>query len=63
MRKFEYKVIQLKPSSLWSFNVSVDEVEDVLNKYGQEGWELVSMIDTNSAGTTTGYLLSFKREI
>ncbi|MCC9043343.1 DUF4177 domain-containing protein [Myroides sp. M-43] len=63
MKRFEYKAIQLKPSSLWSFNVSVEEVEDVLNEYGKQGWELVTMIDINSTGTTTGYLLSFKREI
>ncbi|MDR0194549.1 MAG: DUF4177 domain-containing protein [Myroides sp.] len=63
MKKFEYKAIQLKPTSLWSFNVSDQDVEEVLNKYGQEGWELVSVIDVNSSGTTTGYLVSFKREI
>ena len=38
------------------------DLDDVLEKYGNEGWELVSLnLDANLQGSKDGHLLVFKR--
>lgn len=51
MKKFEYKVIYSQGNQDW---------EELLNDLGEQGWELVSMSQTQS--TRTG-LATFKREL
>jgi len=42
----------------------VDNLEDVLRKYGDEGWELASLtLDADIRGTRDGHLLVFKRGV
>lgn len=51
MDKWEYKVDKIMFDSY--------TIEDILNKYGEEGWELVSMVDRFG-----GYkLFIFKRRL
>lgn len=55
MRKFEYKIITANTMA-----IRLDELQDTLNKYGLQGWELVTNIDL---GYKRVVHLIFKREI
>ena len=74
--KWEYKVIQ-KDKDKWDDSISSDqiglssELDDELNKYGDEGWELINVVPVqglqvgaalSSRGTTTVLLYVFKRK-
>ncbi len=39
MEKFEYKVVTYDPSGFFGGNVQVNQVENQLNKLGNDGWE------------------------
>lgn len=58
--KWEYKVVQIDDSS--NFENS-SKLQNEFNKYGSEGWEIVSMLTQEPKGsgwvssTTTNYLL------
>jgi hypothetical protein len=42
----------------------VGDLEDVLRKYGTEGWELVTLnLDADIRGERDGHLLLFKRPV
>ena len=59
---WEYKVALVNVSGLFGPNVNVDQLGEYLNESGDDGWELVSMVDINrSGGTTTDLLLTLKR--
>ncbi len=63
MKKYEYKVIKTKQDGFWNPKLSAESVELELNKLGQEGWELVSAMDTAIGhGTTNEIVMFFKRE-
>jgi len=42
MKKFEYVQLYL--------NINSSEAKDTLNIFGERGWELISIIDTNNIG-------------
>ena len=48
MIKFEYKVLDVPAKGFW-FGGKVDhqELSDKLNSLGKQGWEVVSMSNTN----------------
>ena len=52
MKKFEYKII---------YEQGNESFEDMLNRFGSEGWELVKVSD-RPTNTLTG-LAIFKREV
>jgi len=63
MNKWEYKVIVLTVKrKFWSGQFDAQSLEEELNKFGQEGWELVRM-----EGVATPHIappiLTFKRPI
>lgn len=63
MKKYEYKVIKTKPEGFWNPKVEPDKMIDEINRLGQDGWELVSALDTNvSYGQTNEIIMFFKRE-
>ena len=63
MKKYEYKVIKTTEDGFWDPKVDEKDVETELNKLGSEGWELTSVIDTNTyQGKTKEIVLFFKRE-
>jgi uncharacterized protein DUF4177 len=63
MPKFEYKT-EVLTSMVGRDKLRVDDLEDVLRKYGAEGWELASLtIDADLQGTRDGHLLVFKRAV
>jgi hypothetical protein len=70
MKKFEYKTLKVKEDVEGSFFSSTpnalnsEKTELYLNKLGFEGWELVSVFDTNLVhGSTNEIIFVFKREI
>jgi hypothetical protein len=63
--KFEYKVVTL-PISFKMLGQSPvpepDKHEELLNTYGQEGWELVDVVSVSGGGVGTYFLKAyFKR--
>ena len=62
MPKFEYRT-EMLTSMIGRDKLRVDELDDVLRKFGDDGWELVSVsLDANVQGSRDGHLLVFKRE-
>ncbi|WP_058304126.1 DUF4177 domain-containing protein [Gorillibacterium timonense] len=62
MERWEYKTIQVKTSGFWGGKLDDNEFELHLNALGNEGWELVSVFDTNQAqGATMMVVAVFKR--
>jgi Domain of unknown function (DUF4177) len=61
MAKFEYKT-EVLTSVIGRDKLRVDELDDLLRKHGDDGWELVSVaLDANLQGSRDGHLLVFKR--
>jgi Domain of unknown function (DUF4177) len=61
MPKFEYKT-EVLTSMVGRDKVRIDDLDDMLGKFGDDGWELVSMsLDANLQGSRDGHLLVFKR--
>ena len=61
MPKFEYKT-EVLTSVIGRDKLRVDELDDLLRKHGDDGWELVSMsLDANLQGSRDGHLLVFKK--
>jgi Domain of unknown function (DUF4177) len=63
MPKFEYKT-EVLTSMVGRAKLRVDDLEDILQKHGADGWELTSLIlDADLQGTRDGHLLVFKRAV
>jgi hypothetical protein len=62
--KWEYKTIKLKTKGMLGGNFDERELDDMMNEYGSQGWELVSGFDTNQAyGQSRDVVIIFKRQI
>ncbi|WP_438432644.1 DUF4177 domain-containing protein [Gorillibacterium sp. sgz500922] len=60
--RWEYKSIHLKTGGVMGGLLDKDEFEERLNALGHEGWELVSVFDTNQGyGATRQVVAVFKR--
>jgi hypothetical protein len=62
---WEYKTVKFEPASFWSGGV-LDEkpFTRTLNELGRQGWELVSVFDTNvHHGSTCEVVAMFKRAV
>jgi hypothetical protein len=63
MKKYEYKVIKTTESGFWDPQLDANRVELEMNKLGFDGWELTSVVDTNTyQGKTKEIVMFFKRE-
>jgi hypothetical protein len=63
MPKFEYKT-EVLTSVVGRDKLRVGDLEDVLRKYGAEGWELATLnLDADIRGERDGHLLVFKRSV
>lgn len=63
MPRFEYTT-EVITSMVGRDKLRVDNLEDVLRKYGDDGWELASLtLDADIRGTRDGHLLVFKRAV
>ena len=63
MPKFEYTT-EVLTSMVGRDKLRVDDLDDVLRKYGADGWELVTLnMDADLQGKRDGHLLVFKRAV
>ena len=64
MAQWEYKTIKHTFSGWTRTKFNTDELDDELNEYGAQGWELVSSFDTSRyEGASNGSVIIFKRRI
>ena len=61
--KFEYKIITIDTKGVFSKKINNSEIENEYNKYGKDGWELVSTISNNDGGYTKQIISMFKRQL
>ena len=62
MATYEYKA-EILTSMVGREKLRVDDLEDALQKFGADGWELVSpTLDADIRGSRDGHLLIFKRQ-
>ena len=62
-KRFEYKIVEVKPKSIWTTKLDVFDGEKELNRYGSDGWELVAVESRDYGGSSYGFYYTFKREI
>lgn len=64
-KKFEYKTLRIKEEfGFWRNKIHTSNLEFDLNEFGLQGWELVSVVETNRyEGSTNEIIFIFKREI
>ena len=62
-KRFEYKTVEIKSNSMWTTEVPTKEIDEKLNNFGQEGWELVAIKVISSMGSSVSSLYTFKREL
>ena len=64
MDKWEYKTVKLDTTTFFgSGNIEEDQLDIQMNKLGEQGWELVSALDTNATGGISKYIVTiFKRK-
>jgi hypothetical protein len=62
MATYEYKT-EVLTSMVGRDKLRVGDLEDALQKFGADGWELVSLtMDADIRGSRDGHLLIFKRQ-
>ena len=61
--KYEYKIVTNDTKGVFSKKINDSEIEKDYNKYGKDGWELVSIISNNDAGYTKQIIATFKRQL
>jgi len=62
--KFEYATVKFETSGIRGGDLETDEFSEMLNIWGQQGWELVNALDTNFANGASRYIVAiFKRQI
>ena len=60
--QFEYKLVTHKTKGLLGGKVDIDTMSDEYNIYGQDGWELVSIMNTQEYGGGSKQMVAvFKR--
>ena len=64
MNRFEYKFLEAPAKGFWSGKIDLQELTNILNAHGREGWEVVSTTDTNMhQGGTQAVIILLKRKI
>lgn len=63
MQRYEYRT-EVLTSMVGRDKLRVDDLQDELQKYGADGWELVTLVlDADVRGARDGHLLVFKRAV
>jgi len=61
--QWQYHVVRLDIDS-FGFNINPQQVQDVLNQVGSDGWELANTVDVNRGhGRTSELVFIFKRPL
>lgn len=64
MKTFEYKVETFETKGFWGGKVVEPRLEEMLNREGKNGWELITITASNEAyGATKVLVCTFKKEI
>ena len=64
MEQYEYKLMKYDGKGLFGGKFDLTEVDAEFNKMGKEGWELVSLMDTQEGyGKTKWIIATFKRVV
>ena len=64
MKKFEYKIIDLKSGYRLDGEDNTNEITNIINKLGMEGWELSGVLpSTVICNSMVDTQLFFKREL
>lgn len=64
MEQWEYKTLKYRTGGFLGGNVKQENFEEELNRYGMDGWELVSCFDTSiSSGQSRDIIVVFKRKV
>jgi hypothetical protein len=65
MPKWEYKTIKIDAKGMLGGIVDTPQLDSLLNSLGREGWNLVSVFDTNmmAQGATREIVAVLKREL
>ena len=60
--RWEYHTLKIQPSGFWGGKVDGDQLGRALTQLGQQGWELCTSFETNTAqGASAEIVLIFKR--
>jgi hypothetical protein len=63
MNRFEYRT-EVLTSMVGRDKLRVGDLDDILRKFGDDGWELVTLaLDADIRGERDGHLLVFKRAV
>jgi len=64
MIQWEYQTLKYKTGGFLGGKVKEDELDDMLNQRGYDGWELVSCFDTSVyQGQSKDIIMIFKRRV
>lgn len=64
MVQWEYKTLEFTTTGFSGGILNINEFNNTLNNYGNDGWELVSCFDTNqSHGASRKVIAVLKRQI
>lgn len=62
MQKFEYHLQKHDATGFWGGKVDLAKMDIEFNRLGRDGWELVSIFDTNAGhGESRWIVATFKR--
>ncbi|MGG1661446.1 DUF4177 domain-containing protein [Brevibacillus sp. NRS-1366] len=62
MEKWEYRTIKFQTGGFFGGKLDTNEFEAMLNKMGEQGWELISCFDTSqSQGASRDVVTVLKR--
>jgi hypothetical protein len=62
MQKFEYHLQKYDATGFWGGKLDLGQMDIEFNRLGRDGWELVSIFDTNSGhGQSRWIVATFKR--
>ncbi|SMF92437.1 protein of unknown function [Paenibacillus uliginis N3/975] len=63
MVQWEYRTVKYQTGGFLGGKVNEEELDELLNKHGYEGWELVSCFDTSQTqGQSRDVVMVFKRQ-
>ncbi len=60
--KWEYKVLKMDTVSFWGGLKVDDDLEQQMNKLGEQGWEMARILPVETNESTTAVAIFFKRE-
>jgi hypothetical protein len=63
MKRFEYRVLELKGDSIWDTVVKNETVVSTLNELGAEGWEVIDGFGSAMSQAMQRQTILLKREM